>query len=326
METILKQKALITGINGNLGSHMADLLLEKGFEVYGTLRYSTTGRKTHNIDHILNEIELVEGDINDTTFLNNTFKTIKPHIIYNFSAQSHVRKSWDIPLHTAETTGISVLKMLEAIKNSGFNSKFIQASTSELFGNSEKEFQNENTPFSPASPYAIAKLFAHWTTINYRTSYNMWSCCSICFNSESPRRGENFVTKKIVKGATNIKNGTQNHLELGNLEGKRDWNHSKDTVYGIWLQSQHNEPDEFVFGSGETWSVKEFLVKVFSKLELNWEDYVKINPIFFRPTEVNVLKADATKARKILNWKPKYNLDKIVEDMINNEYKSISSF
>ena len=317
-----KKRVLITGIGGQLGSYCADKFLEENYKIYGITRYTTTENKLKNIQHIIKDIELLQGDILDTSFLNRSISTIKPHIIINCAAMSHVHKSFEIPIATANITGIGVLNILEAIRSSNFNSKFLQFSTSELFGNTTQVPQDENTPFSPRSPYGVAKLFGHHITKNYRESYNMFACCAIVYNSESPRRGEDFVTKKIVKGAVEIYKGTRKVLELGNLNSSRDWVSSKDTIEGIYKQIHHTYPDEFVFSTGKTHSINDFLNKVFKKLNIEIEKYVKINHLLFRPAEVNVLCGNSEKAKKILDWSPKFSLDDIIEDMVNCELSS----
>ena len=321
-ESEMKKRVLITG-SGQIGSYACERWLQEGFDVWCLIKYRSTDREVKNLKNIINDIKIIEGDITDCSFLNKQFFLIKPHLIINTSAQSHVGHSFSASIQTIETTGTSVLYMLEAIRNSCFNSKFLTLSTSELFGNSAEEFQNEKTPFAPASPYAAAKNLAHNLVKIYRESYNMWCAAPVLFNTESPRRGTEFVTKKIVKQACEIKNNKRQFIELGNIESRRDWQSVHDAVEGIWLQSNHNEPDEFVFGSGKTYSIKEFVQKTFDYLQIpNWENFIKINPLYLRPNDVNYLCADASKAKKVLGWNPKYNLDDIIKEMVDYEIKN----
>lgn len=318
----MKKKAFITGINGQLGSYLAELLLSNEYEVYGLVRYSTTRNKLENIKDILNNIKIIDGDVLDQNFLTKTMATIKPNEVYNCCAQSHVHKSFELAVYTADVTGLGALRVLEAIRTSGFNSKFLQCSTSELFGNTSICPQNENTPFNPRSPYGVSKLFAHHITKNYRESYNMFACSAIMFNSESKRRGENFVTRKIIKAAIEICDGKRKFLELGNLDARRDWSHASDTVRGMFLQMQHKEPDDFIFASGETYSIKDFLHKTFNLLGVkDYEKYIKIDPLLYRPAEVDLLCGDSSKAKNILGWKQQYTLDDIILEMIEHEKK-----
>lgn len=317
----MDKRVLITGIDGQIGSYMADFLLSKGYKIYGIVRYRTS-QKLKNITHLQNKIEIIEGNILDVNFLNSTFKKIRPHYIFNFASQSNVGASFYLTQETAEATGLSVLYVLDAIRNSGFNSKFWQASTSELFGNSSTTIQNEQTRFEPASVYAVSKLFGHHLVKIYRESYNMWACCGILFNTESPRRGETFLTKKVVKHAVEIFKGKRDYIELGNLNSKRDWQSVHDVVEGICLQMNHKEPDEFVFASGKTHSVRDFVHKTFNALGVsNYEHYIQINPAFLRPNDVNYLCGDASKAKRILGWESKKTLDDIVEEMVEYELK-----
>lgn len=315
-------KALITGITGQDGSFLAELLLEKGYEVYGLIRRSSSFN-TGRIDHIYEDphssdvqLRLVYGDLNDASSLNKILRDVCPDEIYNLGAQSHVRVSFDIPEYTAEVTGLGAIRFLEAIREVGIRSKFYQASSSELFGKVKEIPQNEKTPFYPRSPYGCAKAFAFYTTVNYREAYNLFACNGILFNHESERRGETFVTRKITRAATCIKMGLQDKLFLGNLDAKRDWGYAKDYVEAMWLMLQQDEPDDYVIATGETHSVKEFLEAVFELLDLDWRRYVEIDPRYFRPTEVEFLLGDATKAKEKLGWRPKVNFEEFVNIMV----------
>lgn len=318
---MIKKRALITGAAGQDGSYLCELLLEKGYDVHGLVKYSTAGSRMDNIKHLLNDIKIVEGDVTDVVQIARTLSVIKPHEVYNLASQSHVGLSFESPVYTANATGLSVLYILEGIRQSGFNSKFYQASTSEMFGNAPGP-QNEETSFSPRSPYGCAKLYAHSIAKNYRESYNMFVCCGILFNHESPRRGENFVTRKIVKQAVEIQQGLRTHIELGNLDAKRDWGHAKDYVRGMHQMMQHNKPDDYVLATGTSYSVKDFLVQVFEYLlGVDYQEYVKINPLFLRPAEINNLVGDSTKAREVLGWKQEYTFKDLVKDMVDTERK-----
>ncbi|MDR4485384.1 MAG: GDP-mannose 4,6-dehydratase, partial [Nitrospirales bacterium] len=286
------KKALITGITGQDGSYLAELLLSKGYEVYGIIRRSSSFN-TGRIDSIYQDphepdprLRLIYGDLNDASSLNRIIRTIQPDEIYNLGAQSHVRVSFDIPEYTAEITGVGTIRLLEAIRESGLQPKFYQASSSEMFGLVQEVPQQESTPFYPRSPYGAAKVYAYWITVNYREAYNLFACNGILFNHESPRRGETFVTRKITQAAARIKLGIQQELFLGNLDAKRDWGFAGDYVYAMWLMLQAEKPEDFVIATGETHTVREFLEVVFDRLQLDWRDYVKIDPKYFRPTEV----------------------------------------
>jgi GDPmannose 4,6-dehydratase len=309
-------KALITGISGQCGSYLAELLLEKGYEVHGIIRRHSSP-STSRIDHIFNSLHLHYGDITDAVSVMNVINTVKPDEIYGLAAQSHVRTSFDIPLYTAQATAIGTLNILEAIKEK--NIKFYQASSSELFGGIYTEATNETTPFHPRSPYAIAKQFAYWSTVNYREAYNTFACNGILFNNESPRRGPTFVTQKIVKAACNIFKGTQDKLYLGNLDSKRDWGYTRDYVEAMWLMLQQEKPDDYVIATGEQYSVKDFLYQAFGYLNLNWRKYVVIDPRLFRPTEVDSLLGDPSKAKRILGWVPKTKFTDLVKIMMEAE-------
>ena len=316
----MKKKALITGISGQDGSYLAELLLEKDYEVYGTVRrHSVAESQEIRIDHLVSKglIKTDYADLLDNSSINRLMALIKPDEIYNLAAQSHVRISFDIPHFTLQTNMIGTLNLLEAYRNICPKAKFYQASSSEMFGNEidEDGFQRETTNMKPVSPYGCSKLAAYCIVRNYRNSYNLFASNGILFNHESPRRGENFVTAKIAKGAADIAAGKQEKLELGNLDAYRDWGHSKDYVDAMHLILQHHEPDEFVISSMETHSVKDFCEAAFGYFNLDYKDYVVQNPKFIRPEELTKLKGDSSKARKALEWKPKFDFKGLVEDM-----------
>lgn len=303
-------KALITGITGQDGSYLAEFLLAKGYEVYGIIRRSSSFN-TARIDGIYQDphisgvrLHLVYGDLNDASSLNKILRTVQPDEIYNLGAQSHVRVSFDIPEYTAEITALGTVRLLEAIRESGLRPKFYQASSSEMFGKVQEVPQRETTPFYPRSPYGAAKVYAHWITVNYREAYGLFACNGILFNHESPRRGETFVTRKITKAAARIKLELQQELFLGNLDAKRDWGYAGDYVEAMWLMLQQDHPDDYVVATGETHTVREFLDVAFGHLGLDWQRYVKIDPRYYRPTEVDLLIGDPAKAWRQLGWKP----------------------
>lgn len=310
------KKALITGVTGQDGSYMAEFLLKKGYRVFGLTRRTSTVT-TERIEHIIDKIELVEGDLVDQHSLTHVVKDIKPDEVYNLAAQSFVPTSFRQPVLTGEATALGVTRMLEAIRVGYSKAKFYQASSSEMFGRAQEVPQNEKTPFYPRSPYGVAKVYGHWITINYREAYGLFAVSGICFNHESPRRGTEFVTRKISRGVARIKLGKQKKLVLGNLESKRDWGFAGDYVEAMWLMLQQEKPEDFVIGTGETHSVKEFCQKAFEIVGIkNWRDYVEINEQYFRPAEVDLLVADASKARKKLGWKPRTSFNQLVEMMI----------
>lgn len=322
------KKALITGITGQDGSYLAELLLGKGYEVYGIIRRSSSFN-TARIDSLYQDphtpdvrLRLVYGDLNDASSLNKILRTIRPDEIYNLGAQSHVRVSFDIPEYTAEITGVGTVRLLEAIRESGLQPKFYQASSSEMFGKVQEIPQRETTPFYPRSPYGAAKLYAHWITVNYREAYNLFACSGILFNHESPRRGETFVTRKITKAAARIKLGLQQDLYLGNLDAKRDWGYAGDYVEAMWLMLQQDEPDDYVIATGETHTVREFLDVAFGHLNLDWQRYVKIDPKYYRPTEVDLLIGDAGKARKQLKWEPRVRFKELATMMVEADLEA----
>lgn len=320
------KKALITGITGQDGSYLAELLLLKGYEVHGIIRRASTFN-TGRIDHVYVDPHSKEaklflhyGDISDAEQINNIIFNIKPDEVFHLAAQSHVRVSFDIPEYTGNITALGTTRILEAIRRSGRKIKFYQASSSEMLG-AAKPPQSENTPFEPQSPYACAKVYAHWMVKNYRDGYGLFACNGILFNHESFRRGETFVTRKITRGIANILAGKQNKLYLGNLEARRDWGFAPEYVEGMWEILQHNEPDDFVLGTGEPHSVKEFVQAVFSYAGLNWKKYVLIDKKYFRPTEVNILKADSSKSKKVLGWKPKVTFDDLIKIMVDADMR-----
>ena len=314
-------KALITGITGQDGSYLAELLLEKGYEVHGLVRRSSTFN-TDRIDHLYKDFHDPEarmylhyGDLSVSSHLIKLLYDIQPGEIYHLGAQSHVRVSFDMPEYTGDVTGLGTLRMLEAIRTTGIQTKFYQASSSEMFGSAAPP-QNETTPFEPQSPYAAAKVYSYYVVKNYRKAYNIFACNGILFNHESPRRGETFVTRKITRAATRIKLGLQDKLYLGNLEAKRDWGFAGDYVESMWVMLQQDKPDDYVIATGETHAVREFAEKVFQKLGLDYEEYVDIDQRYFRPTEVDVLLGDSKKAQKRLGWKPKVSFNQLIDMMI----------
>jgi len=322
--------ALITGITGQDGSYLAEFLLKKNYIVHGLIRRSSSFN-IERIKHLLNyphkdeKLFLHYGDLSDSTSINSIFAKIEPDEIYNLASQSHVRVSFDIPEYTADVTGLGALRMLEAMRRYAPNAKFYQASSSEMFGDVKETPQNESTPFNAQSPYGIAKVFAHETACRYRDAYGLFICCGILFNHESPRRGENFVTKKIVQGVARIKAGLQDKLYLGNLNSKRDWGYAPEYVEAMWLMLQQEKPDDFVIATGETHTIKEFVEAAFKRAGIkNWQKYVDIDERYYRPNEVNLLCGDAAKARKILKWHPKTKFAELVNIMMDFELKNIN--
>lgn len=313
-----KKTALITGITGQDGSYLAELLLEKGYHVYGLMRRSST-ETLDRVSHLEGQIEIVSGDLIDLVSLSKIINLIKPDEVYNLAAQSFVPTSFDQPLLTGEITALGVTRILEAIKSSGLNIRFYQASSSEMFGRVMETPQTEKTPFYPRSPYGVAKVYGHWITVNYRESYNMYACSGILFNHESPRRGLEFVTRKITHAVARIKLGLQNELKLGNLDARRDWGFAKDYVEAMWLMLQQDKPDDYVVSTDETHSVKEFVEIAFGHVDLNWEEYVKIDPRFIRPAEVDLLLGSAKKAKEKLGWSPKVSFQELVKLMVDSD-------
>ncbi len=324
------KKALITGITGQDGSYLAEFLLNKGYEVHGLYRRSSsfnTGRleAIRQDSHVPNARFLGRyGDLSDAVSLIKFLYDIQPDEIYHLGAQSHVRVSFDIPEYTSDITGLGTIRLLEAIRESGAKTKFYQASSSEMYGKVQEVPQSETTPFYPRSPYACAKVFAYWATVNYRESYNLYACNGILFNHESPRRGETFVTRKITRAIANIKHGLQKKLYLGNLDAKRDWGYAKEYVEAMWLMLQQDVPDDYVIATGETHSVREFCEEAFRHVGLDWEQYVEIDPRYFRPAEVDLLIGDASKAEKKLGWKPKTHFKELVRIMVDADMKILA--
>ena len=319
------KKALITGITGQDGSYLAEFLIKKGYAVYGIIRRSSSFN-TQRIDHLYQDpheknrkLNLVYGDLNDASSLNSLIKNICPDEIYNLGAQSHVKVSFEVPEYTAEVTGVGTTRLLEAIRDTGVKTKFYQASSSEMYGKVCQSPQNELTPFYPRSPYGAAKVYAYWMTVNYREAYHMFACNGILFNHESPRRGETFVTRKITLGLARIKHGLQKKLYLGNLDAKRDWGFAGDYVEAMWLILQQPKADDYVIATGENHSVREFLREAFDYAKLDWKKYVVIDKRYFRPTEVDLLLGDSSKARRVLKWKPKVNFKQLVRMMVDSD-------
>lgn len=338
------KKALITGITGQDGSYLAELLLEKGYEVHGIIRRASTFN-TERLEHLYEDphktgrkLFLHYGDLSDSSNLSRLIEKIQPDEIYHLGAQSHVRVSFDIPEYTGDVTGLGTVRLLDAIKESGIKTRFYQASSSEMFGKAIEIPLKETTPFYPRSPYGVAKVYAFWITKNYRESYGMFACNGILFNHESERRGETFVTRKITRGLSRIKLGKEQKLFLGNLDASRDWGHAKDFVYGMWLMLQHNEPDDFILATNETHTVREF-VELASKhlgFDLVWEGeginekgidrnsgkvIIEIDPKYFRPAEVDILLGDYSKAKEKLGWEPKIKFNELVRLMTESDFK-----
>jgi GDPmannose 4,6-dehydratase len=321
----MTRRALITGITGQDGSFLTELLLKKDYEVYGIIRRSSSFN-TDRIDHLYQDphepdtrLRLVYGDLNDSSSLNTVLRQTEPDEIYNLGAQSHVRVSFDVPEYTAEVTGLGTVRILEAIRETGIRPKFYQASSSELYGKVLETPQSERTPFYPRSPYGCAKAYAYYITVNYRESYDLFACNGILFNHESERRGETFVSRKITRAATRIKLGLQDKLYLGNLDARRDWGYAGDYVEAMWLMMQAAEPDDYVIATGETHSVREFLDEAFGLLDIDWKEHVDIDPRYYRPTEVDLLLGDASKARTQLGWEPKVGFKELVRLMVEHD-------
>lgn len=326
-EIFLPKRALITGITGQDGSYLAELLLEKGYEVHGIVRRSSTFG-TERIDHIYRDphdpaarLFLHYGDLGDGAGLRQILTACQPDEVYNLGAQSHVRVSFDQPVYTAQVDAVGTLRLLEAIRDLGLPTKFYQASSSEMYGKVVETPQSETTPFYPRSPYGCAKLYGFWQTVNYRESYDLFAVNGILFNHESPRRGETFVTRKITRAAARIKEGLQDALYLGNLDAKRDWGFAGDYVEAMWRMLQQQTPDDYVVATGETHSVREFVEAVFARLELDYEQFVKIDPRYFRPAEVDLLLGDATRARTQLGWEPKVDFPGLVNMMVDHDWE-----
>lgn len=313
--------ALITGVNGMDGSHLADLLLSKGYEVWG-LERRTSQRNRVNTAHLANHanFNFIDGDLTDQNSLLRALQKSDPEEVYNLAAQSFVGVSWDIPESTGDVNALGCLRMLEAIREYNPEIKFYQACTSEMYGKMVENPANENTPFYPRSPYGVAKLYAYWITKNYRESYNMFACSGILFNHESERRGIEFVTRKITDGVARIHLGLADSISLGNLDSKRDWGYAPDYVEGMWKMLQQDQPDDFVLATGDTYSIRQFLDLAFDAIEIaEWESYITIDPQYYRPAEVDVLKGDYSKAKQVLGWQPKVKLKEMVTKMVTND-------
>ena len=324
------KKALVTGITGQDGSYLTEFLLEKGYEVHGIIRRSSSFN-TSRIDHLYVDphaagvrLFLHYGDLNDSSSINSLLQKIAPDEIYNLGAQSHVRVSFDVPEYTAEVTALGVLRLLEALRESGAKPRFYQASSSEMFGSAPSP-QSEATPFHPRSPYAVAKVFGYWSAINYREAYGYHAVNGILFNHESPRRGETFVSRKITRAVGRIKHGLQSDLFLGNLEARRDWGYARDYVEAMWLSMQHPRPDDWVIATGQSHSVRELCEKAFALAGLDYRDFVKLDPRYLRPTEVDDLCGDASKARAALGWQPRTTFDELVAMMVASDLELAAS-
>jgi len=324
------KRALITGITGQDGSYLAELLLDKGYEVYGVIRRASSFN-TSRIDHIYQDphqkgarLKLLYGDLSDAGFLYSALSDIKPDEIYNLAAQSHVRVSFDIPEYSGDIDALGTVRILEAVHRLGLkNTRFYQASSSEMFGKVQEVPQKETTPFHPRSPYAVAKLYSYWITKNYHESYGLYACSGILFNHESPRRGETFVTRKVTRAVAHIKAGMQDKLYLGNLDAKRDWGYAKEYVEAMWLMLQQDEPEDYVIATGETHTVREFVEEAFKYAGLDYEKYVEFDERYLRPAEVDLLIGDASKARKKLGWEPKTTFKELVKIMVDADMKDL---
>ena len=312
----MARKALITGITGQDGSYLAELLLEKGYEVHGLVRRSSSFN-TWRIDDIRERLALRYGDLVDQNSLVRTLEAIQPDEVYNLAAQSHVKVSFEMPEYTANVTAVGVLRLLDAVRELGLPCRVYQAGSSEMYGLVQETPQTERTPFHPRSPYGVSKVFGHWLAVNYREGYGMHVSNGILFNHEGPRRGENFVTRKITMGVAAIKHGKAKELRLGNLDAKRDWGYAKDYVEAMWLMLQQPKPDDYVIATGETHSVREFLEEAFGYLGMDWKDFVKVDAKYFRPAEVDLLLGDPTKARTVLGWKPRVSFRELVRLMVD---------
>jgi GDPmannose 4,6-dehydratase len=316
-------KALITGITGQDGSYLAEFLLDKGYTIYGMVRRSSSQR-FDRIQHILDKLHLVEGDLTDQSSLDDAMKTIAPDEVFNLASQSFVPTSWNQPVLTADVTGTGVTRILEAIRKHKPDAKFYQASSSEMFGKVQQTPQNESTPFYPRSPYGVAKVYAHWITVNYRESYDIFACSGICFNHESPRRGLEFVTRKVTDGVARIKLGLTDKLRLGNLEAKRDWGFAGDYVQAMWLMLQQEQPEDYVIATGEAHSVGQVVEVAFSYVGIPAERHVVLDPKLLRPAEVDVLVGDASKARNRLGWQPSVSFKEMIHMMVDADLKRLA--
>jgi GDPmannose 4,6-dehydratase len=325
------KRALITGITGQDGSYLAELLLAKGYEVHGLVRRSSTFNRGR-IDHLTHDPLIYErslflhyGDLGDSSSLNVLMRELQPNEVYNLAAQSHVRVSFDTPEYTTDVTAIGTIRMLEALRHNCPQARFYQASSSEMFGKVAESPQRESTPFYPRSPYGVAKVFGHWATVNYRESHNLFACSGILFNHESPRRGENFVTRKISRSVAQIKLGMRDRLQLGNLDARRDWGFAPEYVEAMWMMLQQDEPSDYVIATGETHSIREFLEEAFGYLNLDWREYIDIDPRFYRPAEVELLVGDASRARDELGWEAKTRFRGLVRLMVDADLAELQA-
>ncbi len=316
------KRALITGITGQDGSHLADFLLEQGYEVIGMVRRSSTVN-FERIEHIQDQLTLVSGDLMDQVSLIDIIEKHRPSEVYNLAAQSFVQTSWVQPVFTGEVTALGVTRLLDAVRIVDPDIRFYQASSSEMFGKVREVPQNESTPFYPRSPYGVAKVYGHWITVNYRESYDLFACSGICFNHESPRRGQEFVTRKIARGAARIKRGMDRELRLGNMDSKRDWGYAPDYVHGMWLMLQQDEPDDYVLATGLTHTVRRFAELAFEMVGLDYRDYVVQDPIFMRPADVDLLVGDPSKAKEKLGWEATTSFEELIRVMVEAELKLI---
>lgn len=315
-------RALITGITGQDGSYLAEFLLDKGYEVYGIVRRSST-EKFERIAHIMKKITLIQADLADQVSMIEALSTVRPREVYNLAAQSFVPTSWSQPILTGDVTALGVTRILEAVRLVDKSIRFYQASSSEMFGHVQETPQTEVTPFYPRSPYGVAKVYGHWITVNYRESYSLYACSGILFNHESPRRGLEFVTRKVTHGVARIKHGLDSELRLGNLDAKRDWGFALDYVHAMWLMLQQDTPDDYVISSEETHTVREMCEVAFARAGLDWEKHVVVDPKFYRPAEVHLLLGDCSKARKQLGWKPECTFKQLIEMMVDADLKQV---
>jgi GDPmannose 4,6-dehydratase len=319
----MTKKALITGLTGQDGSYLAELLLDKDYQVFGLVRRSSTS-SLERISHLFDKIKIVSGDLLDQCSLMDVITETQPDEIYNLASQSYVPLSWTQPALTAEYTAIGVSRLLESIRRCKPDARFYQASSSEVFGQPDESPQTERTAFRPRNPYGVAKAYAHWMTVNYRQQYNLYACCGITYTHESPRRGTEFVFRKITRTAAMIKLGLAKELKLGNLDARRDWCYARDAVNAMWLMLQQNQPDDFIIASGETQSVRELVECAFNCLGLNWENYVSIDPTFYRPDEPVQLVGNINKIKTKLGWRPQYSFQQLVELMVNHDLKELT--
>ena len=317
------RRALVTGITGQDGSYLAEFLLEKGYDVYGLIRRSSTVN-FERIRHIQHDVHLLSGDLLDQNSLMFAIQEARPHEVYNLGAQSFVPASWAQPLLTGEITALGVARLLEAIRSTDAGIRFYQASTSELFGKVRESPQSETTPFYPRSPYGVSKVYGHWITINYRESYDMYACAGILFNHESPRRGLEFVSRKITNGVARIRHGRDSRLLLGNLDARRDWGYAGDFVRAMWMMLQQETPDDFVIATGRDRTIREFCEAAFGSVGLDWEEYVEVDERFLRPAEVEVLRGDPSKARRILGWEPEVSFEEMVAMMVERDMELVA--